>query len=89
VFAILQVGRSGLRAARTADEHREAASLTSAIVAFVVFSMSEPIIFSRFGWIAAGLLLALRATQERREIVPARVATRRVAQPRLPLPAEA
>jgi hypothetical protein len=27
--------------------------------------MSEPILYSRFGWIAPALLLALRAVQER------------------------
>lgn len=67
LFAVFRAGRFALVAARSADEHREAAGLTSAVVAFVVFSMSEPIIFSRFGWIAAALLLALRAVQERQD----------------------
>jgi O-antigen/teichoic acid export membrane protein/O-antigen ligase len=89
LFAILRAGRFSLLGARTADEHREAASLVSAIVAFIVFSMSEPIIFSRFGWIAAGLLLALRATQERRGAVLVPAQTRHVVQARLPVPAEA
>jgi len=67
LFAVFRAGRFALVAARSADEHREAAGLTSAVVAFVVFSMSEPIIFSRFGWIAAALLLALRAVQQRQD----------------------
>jgi O-antigen/teichoic acid export membrane protein len=66
LFAVFRVGRFALLASQSADEHREAAGLTCAVVAFVVFSMSEPIIFTRFGWIAAALLLALRAVQERR-----------------------
>jgi O-antigen/teichoic acid export membrane protein/O-antigen ligase len=65
LFAVFRAGRLALVASGSADEHREAAALTSAVVAFVVFSMSEPIIYSRFGWIAPALLLALRAVQER------------------------
>jgi O-antigen/teichoic acid export membrane protein/O-antigen ligase len=68
LFAVFRTGRLALLASRSPDEHREAAALTSAVVAFVVFSMSEPIIFSRFGWVAAALLLAHRTTQERRQV---------------------
>ena len=75
LFAIFRAGRLALVASGSADEHREAAGLTSAVVAFVVFSMSEPILYSRFGWIAPALLLALRAVQERQSqpaVFPAR-----------------
>ena len=65
LFAVFRTGLLALVASGSADEHREAAALMCAVVAFVVFSMSEPIIYSRFGWIAPALLLALRAVQER------------------------
>jgi O-antigen/teichoic acid export membrane protein/O-antigen ligase len=65
LFAVFRAGWLALVGSGSADEHREAAGLTSAVVAFVVFSMSEPILYSRFGWIAPALLLALRAVQER------------------------
>ena len=48
------------------DEYREMAGLMSAVVAFVVFSMSEPILFARYGWVPCALIVAFRAVQERR-----------------------
>jgi len=33
------------------------------------FAMSEPVLFSRFGWIPAALLLSLHAVQQRRRAV--------------------
>ena len=65
LFAVFRAGLFALVGSRSAAERREAAALTSAVVAFVAFSMSEPILYSRFGWIAPALLLALRAVQER------------------------
>jgi hypothetical protein len=32
----------------------------------VVFAMSEPVLFTRYGWISAAMLLALRGVQQRR-----------------------
>jgi O-antigen ligase len=64
--AILRVGAAALRASLSEDEWRTAAGLISAVVAFIVFAMSEPVLFSRTGWIPAALLLAFRTVQERR-----------------------
>jgi O-antigen ligase len=40
-----------------------AASLLASLLAFVLFGMSEPILFVRYGWFSAALLVALRAQQ--------------------------
>jgi O-antigen/teichoic acid export membrane protein/O-antigen ligase len=88
VFAILRTGAGALGASASEDERRMAAGLISSVIAFTVFAMSEPVIFSRFGWIPAALLLALRAVQERRVtvrgIAPQRVPS--LAAPRPPQP---
>lgn len=64
--AILRAGWVALIRSRSEDEYREVAGLMSAVVAFVVFSMSEPILFARYGWVPSALILAFRAVQERR-----------------------
>jgi hypothetical protein len=46
-------------------ERRHAVALLSSVVAFVVFAMSEPVLYARFGWISAAMVLALRAVQQR------------------------
>jgi O-antigen/teichoic acid export membrane protein/O-antigen ligase len=66
IFAILRTGAATLAAAISEDERRTAAGLIGAVVAFTVFAMSEPVLFSRFGWIPAALLLSLRMVQQRR-----------------------
>jgi O-antigen/teichoic acid export membrane protein/O-antigen ligase len=67
IFAILRTGAGTLMASISEDERRIAAGLISSVVAFTVFAMSEPVLFSRFGWIPAALLLSLRVIQQRRE----------------------
>jgi O-antigen ligase len=47
------------------------AALFSGLVAFVVFAMGQPILYARYGWFPAAILLALHA-QERRANVAAR-----------------
>ncbi len=66
LFAVFRTGWLDLIRSSSEDEYREVAALMSAVVAFIVFSMSEPILFARYGWIGPALLLALRAVQERR-----------------------
>jgi O-antigen ligase len=66
IFAILRTGAATLAASVSEDERRTAAGLISGVVAFTVFAMSEPVLFSRFGWIPAALLLGLRMVQQRR-----------------------
>ena len=65
LVAILRAGAAALRASLSEDEFRMAAGLISAVVAFAVFAISEPVLFTRYGWIPAALLLALRTVQER------------------------
>ena len=73
IFAILRTGAATLAASVTEDERRTAAGLISGVVAFTVFAMSEPVLFSRFGWIPAALLLSLRMIQQRRAVSQAEV----------------
>ena len=66
LLALLSIFRSGWSAMVESDSRSEwqiAVALLSSTLAFVVFAMSEPVLFSRFGWIPAALMLALRAVQ--------------------------
>jgi O-antigen/teichoic acid export membrane protein/O-antigen ligase len=65
VFAVLRVGWTAILDSRTDSEEVVVAALLSSFVAFVVFAMGAPVLFSRYGWIPAALLLALRAVQLR------------------------
>lgn len=66
IVAIFSTARATLRDAASVDERMLAVALLSSFVAFIVFSMSAPILFTRYGWAPAALLLALRAVQLRR-----------------------
>ena len=66
LLAIFRGGWVALTRSRSENEYREMAGLMSAVVAFVVFSMSEPILFARYGWVPCALIVAFRAVQERR-----------------------
>jgi O-antigen ligase len=63
IFALLKVGWEATLAARGDRERTMVAALLSAVAAFVIFAMGAPVLFSRYGWIAGALLLALRAVQ--------------------------
>jgi O-antigen ligase len=68
LIAFLAVFRSGWIAilrSKSDLERRLAVALVSSAVAFFMFAMSAPVLFSRYGWISAALLLALRAVQQR------------------------
>lgn len=62
-----------LRGAESADERLLALSLALSFLTFVLFAMSEPILYVRYGWAPVAFLLALRAHQRRRR--QARAAT--------------
>jgi O-antigen/teichoic acid export membrane protein/O-antigen ligase len=66
LVAILSAARATLREAASVDEQMLAVALLCSFVAFLVFSMSEPVLYTRYGWAPAALLVALRATQIRR-----------------------
>jgi O-antigen/teichoic acid export membrane protein/O-antigen ligase len=76
VFAVLRVGWTAILDSRTDSEGAVVAALLSSFVAFVVFAMGAPVLFSRFGWIPAALLLALRAVQLRERGLPRRAEPR-------------
>jgi O-antigen/teichoic acid export membrane protein len=70
LFAIASVARATLREAASVDEQMLALALLCAFVSFLVFAMGAPILYTRYGWAPAALLLALRATQTRRVAQP-------------------
>ena len=63
LFAIAQSGWRAISESISASERRIAVALGSSFVAFVVFAMTAPILFTRLGWISAALVLALRGLQ--------------------------
>jgi O-antigen/teichoic acid export membrane protein/O-antigen ligase len=69
LLALLAIARSAWTAISesiSASERTVAVALGSSVVAFVVFAMTAPILFTRLGWISAALLLALRGIQQER-----------------------
>ncbi len=89
LLAILRSGWTAIVGSRSTSESRVAIALASSFVAFVVFAMSEPILFSRYGWISAALVLALRGLQQARiaSVEPASDPRDAPASPRAVLPA--
>jgi O-antigen/teichoic acid export membrane protein/O-antigen ligase len=63
LFAIVRAGWRSILQSRLQAEQATAVALVCSVVAFVVFAMSEPVLFTRFGWISAALLLAFRGVQ--------------------------
>ena len=63
LLAILRSGWTAISESITESERRVAVALGSSVVAFVVFAMTAPILFTRLGWISAALVLALRGVQ--------------------------
>ncbi len=78
VAAILMSSWAAVRRSGSETERTLGVALLASAVAFLTFAMSEPLIYSRYGWIAVALIFALRATQAR---------DARIAQPK-PFPAE-
>ena len=64
VGGALAVGAQVVRSA-SASQRPLATALFASVVTFVIFGMGEPILYVRFGWFAAMLLIALRAQQRR------------------------
>lgn len=60
---LFAIGRSGRRALRAFPESQRPlmAALFSSFLAFVAFGMSAPILYQRYGWVAAAVLLAYGA----------------------------
>jgi O-antigen ligase len=69
VLALAAVASVGLRAVRAASDQEErilARALAIAFVVFLVFGMAVPLLYQRYAWMPAALLVALRAQQLRR-----------------------
>ena len=65
-LAVLRTAWLTILQSRSESEQMLAVALLSSVVAFVGFAMSEPVLFSRYGWISAALVLAVRGVQLRR-----------------------
>jgi O-antigen ligase len=65
-LGVARAALSTVLGAQDADERALALALAASSIAFLVFLLSEPALFSRFGWASAALILALRAIQIRR-----------------------
>jgi O-antigen ligase len=66
IMIFVSVGRAALRAVREAPSESERAlalALASSFTAFLVFLLSAPLLFTRYGWVPAALIFALRAVQ--------------------------
>jgi O-antigen ligase len=63
IGSVVHAGFRVVRGAATPDERLLAVALFASVIAFVVFALSEPIIYVRYGWAPVGFLLALRAQQ--------------------------
>jgi O-antigen/teichoic acid export membrane protein len=66
LFAIFKSGWTAIMRATSDEERMLANALLASFVAFVAFSMSEPALYARYGWISSALVIALRAVQVRR-----------------------
>jgi O-antigen/teichoic acid export membrane protein/O-antigen ligase len=68
ILVLLAAGRAGWSVTARALSSSERAiglALTCAFAAFATFLMSEPALFTRYGWVAAALIFALWAIQRR------------------------
>jgi O-antigen/teichoic acid export membrane protein/O-antigen ligase len=65
LFAVLRTGWIAILQSKSEAEQTLAVALLCSFVAFLGFAMSEPVLFSRYGWISAALLIALRGVQVR------------------------
>ena len=80
-LAILRSGWTAILEARSAVESRIAIALASSFVAFIAFSLTAPVLFTRVGWIPAAFVLALRSVQQKREALEPALGPRAAPQP--------
>jgi O-antigen/teichoic acid export membrane protein/O-antigen ligase len=65
LLAILRAAWTAILKSTSVSEWTLAATLASALIAFIVFAMAAPVLFTRYGWMPAALVLALRAVQQK------------------------
>ena len=70
VMVIVSVTTTGIAAVRLSPASGRSLStaLLASLLVFIVFAAGEPIIFVRYGWFAAALLIALRSQQSRESV---------------------
>ena len=61
-----KTSRSTILSADSSGERALAVALMCSLVAFIVFLMSEPALYTRYGWVPVALIFALRAIQSAR-----------------------
>jgi O-antigen/teichoic acid export membrane protein len=66
LLAILRAAWTAISRSTSSSEWTLALTLASSALAFVIFAMTAPILFTRYGWISAALVLALRGIQQER-----------------------
>jgi len=67
--SVIVAGLRVIGSVRTTDDRNLAISLYAGFIAFVVFAMSEPVLFVRFGWAPAAFLIAFWAQRRRSQPV--------------------
>ena len=65
LLAILRAAWTAISKSTSESEWTVAAALACSFTAFIVFAMSAPVLFTRYGWMPAALVLALRAVQQK------------------------
>jgi O-antigen ligase len=83
LMAIARTGWMNLAASRSEEEYLMSAALLSSFAAFVIFMFSAPILFTRYGWVSAALLVALRSAQLAGSHATVAVEAARTSRPRL------
>lgn len=66
LWTVVTLAAGTVRQAATDAEHRMACSLLCAFVSAFVFGLSAPILFHRYAWISALMIVALASVQARR-----------------------
>jgi len=61
-----KTSRSTVLSADSSGERALAIALMCSLVSFIVFLMSEPTLYIRYGWVPVALIFALRGIQSRR-----------------------
>ena len=65
LLAMCAVARHATQLADNPDDWRSSLAVGAAFVAFLSFGLGAPVLFQRYGWISAAVLVAIRAQQQR------------------------
>jgi O-antigen ligase len=67
LLSVFTLGRRTIMGASSQEERLVALCLVASFSAFVVYAMGAPVLYQRYGWVSAALLMALRRRQEIRQ----------------------